>query len=395
MKLSTKIEAIEKSDLAKVRMMSKDYESRGIKVIHLERGEPDFDAPPYVAEGVYKALKDGYSHYPVLQGEPALREALAEKCRAKNNIECGPEHIGITVGGMHGLYVALRTVLNPGEEVLILTPYWLSISKLVGLADGVCKYMPFYTGILDENYTPQQFEADLLENVGPKTRMVYINSPNNPSGAVVPHEHLEVLCKVAKEKDLVILSDEPYEDIIFDGMKHESIAAFPGMFERTITCFAFSKSYAMTGLRLGYLVGPADFTQLAWSRLILYTTNGIPTAIQIGAIDALKKGDADIERMRSAYEERRNRFVEALRRVKGIRTPMPKGAFYVFADVSELRAGRPIYDLIADWLEVGVGVAPGKAFGAEHEDWVRFSTASSMEDLLGAAGALEKRYGTK
>jgi len=394
MRLCKKVEGIEKSDLAKVRAMSQEYSARGIEVIHLERGEPNFDTPKYILDAIHKAMLDGYTHYPVLQGEPALREALAEKVKTRNGIEAGPGHIGITVGGMHGLYVTLRTLLNPGEEVLILTPYWLSISKLVGLADGVCKYMPLYTGLLDENYSADEFRKDLLENAGPKTRAVYINSPNNPSGAVVPHEHLQVLADVAIEKDLVVISDEPYEDIIFDGLEHESIAAFPGMFERTVTCFAFSKSYAMTGLRLGYIVGPAEFIQLAWSRMILYTSNGIPAAIQIGAIEALKHGDDDIERMRSAYEERRNKFVAALRRVKGIRTPMPKGAFYVFADVSAIKGDRPIYDLIADWLEVGVAVAPGGAFGAEHSSWVRFSTASSMDDLLGAASALEKRYGT-
>ncbi len=394
MKLSDKVAAIEASDLAKVRRMSLDYEARGIRVIHLERGEPDFDMPPFIADAIHKAMLDGHTHYPALQGEAVLRKALAEKVQKKNNIPAGPEHIAVVLGGMHGLYVALRTLLNPGDEVLILTPYWLSISKLVGLADGVCRYMPYYLPLMEGRYSPEDFAADLDRAIGPRTRAIYVNSPNNPSGAVVPRDHFEAIAHIARKRDLVVLSDEAYEDIVFDGLEHVSIASLPGMFERTVTCFAFSKSYAMTGLRLGYLVGPADFIELAWSRMILYTTNGIPAPIQVGAVEALRRGDADIERMRRAYQERRDAFLAALRRVRGVRTPTPRGAFYVFADVSELLEGRPIYDLIAEWLEVGVAVAPGAAFGAEYGSWVRFSTASALEDLVAAAKALERRYGT-
>lgn len=394
MRLSDKMAAIEASDLAKVRRMSLDYEARGIRVIHLERGEPDFAMPAFIADAIHAAMREGHTHYPALQGEAVLRKALAEKVRAKNGIEAGPEHIAVVLGGMHGLYVALRTLLNPGDEVLILTPYWLSISKLVGLADGVCRTMPAYLPLMEGRYPPEDFAADLERAVGPRTRVIYVNSPNNPSGAVVPREHFEALARVATERDLVVLSDEAYEDILFDGLPHVSIASLPGMFGRTVTCYAFSKSYAMTGLRLGYLVGPADFIQLAWSRMILYTTNGIPAPIQVGAVEALRRGDADIERMRRAYEERRDAFVAALGRVRGIRALKPQGAFYVFADVSDLLQGRPIYDLIAEWLEVGVAAAPGAAFGAEYASWVRFSTASALEDLVAAAQALERRYGT-
>jgi len=394
MKLSRKIQAIEASDLAKVRRMSQEYEARGIRVIHLERGEPDFEMPVYIADAIHDAMREGHTHYPALQGEKVLREALAEKVRARNRIEAGPQNIAVVLGGMHGLYVALRTILDPQDEVLILTPYWLSISKLVGLADGVCRFMPFYIPLMERHLTASDFEANLHRAIGPNTRVIYVNSPNNPSGAVVPRDFLLALARVAQQRDLIVLSDEAYEDIVFDGLEHVSVASLPGMAERTVTCFAFSKSYAMTGLRLGYLVGPADFIQLAWSRMILYTTNGIPAPIQIGAVQALRRGDEDIGRMRRAYEERRDAFVAALRRVRGIHTPMPQGAFYVFADVSELLAGRPIYDLIAEWLEVGVAAAPGAAFGADYANWVRFSTASSLSDLVSAAEALQRRYGT-
>jgi len=394
MKLSKKISQIEASDLAKVSRMAKEYEARGIKVIHLERGEPDFDMPRFIAESIYRAMLDGKTHYPPLQGEKTLLEALAEKVRKKNGIEAGVENIAIVLGGMHGLYVALRTILDPGDEVLVFTPYWLSISKLIGLADGSCSFMPFYIPLMEGWLSETDFEKQLDETITPRTRVIYVNTPNNPSGAVVPRSYLEALARKAVERDLIVLSDEAYEDIVFDNHRHFSISSIPGMLDRTVTCFAFSKSYAMTGLRLGYLVGPKDFIQLAWSRMILYTTNGIPAPIQVGAVAALRQGDKDIERMRRAYEERRDIFVQELRKVKGLRTLMPQGAFYVFADVSALLNGGSIYDLIRDWLEVGVAVAPGMAFGAEYAGWVRFSTASSMEELVTAARALQKRYGT-
>lgn len=396
MRLSSKIKSIEASDLAKVNKAAKDLEAQGKKIIHLERGEPDFDTPKFISEAAYKAMLDGFTHYPNLQGEIPLRKALAEKLNNENRIPCGIENIAVVNGGMHGLYGALQCICEPGDEVLILTPYWLSISKLVFLTNGgVPKYMPYYLKVKEENLPPERFREELLANLTPRTIAVYINSPNNPSGVAIPDSHLEVIAAVAKEKDLIVISDEAYEHIIFDGLKHRSIASLEGMAERTISVFAFSKSYAMTGWRLGYVVGPADFIALLWAKMILYTSNGIATPIQVAGVAALKSGAGDIARMNKDYERRRDVFVNGLNSVKGLRCIVPDGAFYAFCDLSGIMNGKTISDMVNEFLSIGIACATGTAFGSEYKTYVRFCFAASEEELKETVRILREKYGAR
>jgi aspartate/methionine/tyrosine aminotransferase len=380
------------SELGAVMARARALELAGETIVHLERGEPDFDTPAHVVEALAAAARGGETHYPDQRGVTALREALVEKLRRENDMSCEPDDVVVVNGGTHGLFLAFQALLGPGDELLVLSPHWMAIPKLVGFAHGATyRSLPVYLDLLDGRLDPSGFRARLEDAIGPHTRGIYLNTPNNPTGAVLSREQLAALAEVAHARDLWVVSDEAYEHLLFEGARHVSLASLPGMEERTVSVFTFSKSYAMTGWRVGYVVSPPALRPVIGPLLAFYTTHGVFPSVQRAALAALTGPQDEVERMRRAYEERRDLLVEGLRGCAAIDVPKPRGAFYAFADVSAALQGRDVWALVEEWLGFGVAVLPGTAFGPAFTGRVRLSLATRREDVARAAQLLRER----
>jgi len=381
------------SELGKVMAAARAREQAGERVFHLERGEPDFDTPPHVVEALAAAARAGETHYPDQRGTLSLRMALLEKLGRGNGIGCEPDDVVITHGGTHGLFLVFQALLGPGDEVLVLSPHWMAIPKLVGFAAGAgYRTVPVYLDLLEGRLDAAGLAARLRAAVGPQTRGFYLNTPDNPTGAVLSAEQLAAIAEVAIERDLWVVSDEAYEHLLFDGARHVSIASLPGMAERTVSVYTLSKSYAMTGWRLGYVVSPPALRPVMGPLLAFYTTHGVFPASQAAARAAVTGPQDAVETMRSAYQERRDLLLAGLESQSAIRVARPRGAFYAFADVSVALQGRDIWSLVDEWLSLGVAVLPGTAFGPEYGSWVRMSLATRREDVTAAAVVLRQHY---
>ncbi len=382
------------NELGRVMAEARAREQAGERVVHLERGEPDFDTPAHVVEALAASARAGDTHYPEPRGTLALRQALVEKLRRENGIACEPDDIVMTAGGTHGLALAFQSLLGPGDEVLVFSPHWMAIPKLVAFAHGArMRTLPLYLEQQSDGETPAQLAARLRSALRPETRGLYLNTPNNPTGVVLSRPALEAIAEVARERDLWVLSDEAYEHLLFDGARHVSFASLPGMAERTVSSYTFSKTYAMTGWRVGYVVSPPALRPVMGPLLSFYTTNGVFPAVQRAALAAVQGPQDAVETMRRAYQDRRDLLLEGLAGQRAIVVPRPQGAFYAFANVSGARAGRDIWDLVSEWLAIGVAVLPGTAFGPEYGDWVRLSLATRREDVAEAARRLREHVG--
>jgi len=384
------------SELGQVMAAARAREAAGEKVMHLERGEPDFDTPPHIVEALAAAARAGETHYPDSRGTLKLREALIEKLRRENGLSAEPDDIVVTDGGTHALFLAFQGLLSPGDEVLVLSPHWMAIPKLVGFAHGAkMRTLPTYLELGDGRMSPVDFAARLRAAIKPETRGIYVNTPNNPTGVVLTREQLLALAEVAIERALWVISDEAYEHLLFDGARHVSLGALPGMAERTISVFTFSKSYAMTGWRIGYVVSPAPLRPVMGPLLSFYTTHGVFPAVQTAALAALQGPQNSVDTMRRAYQERRDLLLEGLEGQTAISVPKPRGAFYAFADVSAALGSndpKALWGLIQEWLSFGVAVLPGTAFGPEFTSHVRMSVATRREDVIEAARRLREHY---
>jgi aspartate/methionine/tyrosine aminotransferase len=383
------------SELGKVMAAARAREQAGQRVLHLERGEPDFDTPPHVVEALAAAARAGETHYPDQRGTLPLRSALVEKLARENQIRCEPDDVVVTAGGTHGLFLALQALLGPGDELLALSPHWMALPKLVGFAHGATyRTLPVYLDLLRGAWSVSDFAARIRAACSPQTRGIYLNTPNNPTGAVLSREELSAIAEVAIERDLWVVSDEAYEHLLFDGARHVSLASLPGMAERTVSVFTFSKTYAMTGWRVGYVVSPPALRGAMGPLLAFYTTHGVFPAAQTAARAALTGPQDAVETMRSAYQDRRDLLLSGLEGQGAVVTPRPRGAFYVFANVEAARQGKDLWGLIDEWLALGVAVLPGTAFGPEYGDWVRMSLATRREDVAEAAAILRGHYAT-
>ena len=379
------------SELGRVMAAARAREQAGERVMHLERGEPDFDTPPHIVEALAAAARDGETHYPDARGTLALREALVEKMRRENGVPCEPDDIVMTLGGTHALWCAFQALLGPGDEVMVFSPHWMAIPKLVAMADGArYRTLPVYLRQQDGSETPADLAARLRESLRPETKGIYLNTPNNPTGVVLSRAALEAIAEVVRERDLWVVSDEAYEHLLYDGARHVSFASLPGMAERTVTACTFSKSYAMTGWRVGYAVSPAALRPVMGPLLSFYTTHGVFPSVQRAALAAVTGPQDAVEAMRRAYEERRNALLAGLAGQAAIVVPAPRGAFYAFANVAGARRGRDVWELVDEWLALGVAVLPGTAFGPEYPDWVRMSLATRGEDVAEAARRLRE-----
>jgi len=363
----------------------------------LDQGDVSFDAPDTVKSAMTRAIADNHSHYLQTNGLPRLRELIAAKLREKNGIPVDdPDDVLVTNGGIHGVYMLAHALLEPGDEVLIPDPEWPPCAGNIMTAKGVPVGAPLRES-LGWRYDLDEFESKIT----PKTRVLYINSPNNPTGGVLTRADLERIAAIARERDLWVISDEAYEDVVFEG-EHVSIASLPGMYERTIPLYTFSKSYAMTGLRLGYVAIRDAVIRDRAKKILLYTASNIASVVQYGGIGALEGSQACIGEFRAELAARRDLFYKGIDEyAHGVFSGRPPhGAFYAFLKVDpSWREGDPATTSLswrmAEYLikHGRIGCVPGADFGAQGEGYVRFCFARDRRDLTGALQSMRQLFG--
>ena len=337
-------------------------------------GEPDFVTPSHIQEAAKKALDEGYTRYTPNLGFPEFRKALAVKLNQKNKISVTPEEVVVTSGGTEALFFVFHTLINSKDEIIIPDPGFVAYESQVYLAGGTPVYLPLRG---ENNFHP---DLEELKNcITHKTKAILLNSPSNPTGAAFSKEELLAIAEIAKEKDLFIISDELYEDMVYDGREHISIASLPGMKEKTISIFGFSKSYAMTGWRLAYLSAPPNLVKEIAKLLqnISVCANSIAQRAGLAAI----QGSQDcVKEMFTAYNERRNVLITGLNEINGLSCYAPEGTFYAFVNIKD--TGITSEELSTYLLEeCKVVTVPGTAFGAQGEGYIRLSFATSLEDI--------------
>ena len=376
--LSDKVVSLEPSGIRKFF----DIVSEMPDAISLGVGEPDFDTPWHVREeGIY-SLQKGRTFYTSNSGLMPLREEICRYLKRRMHVEYHPERqVLVTVGGSEAIDLALRALLNPGDEVLIPQPSYVSYLPCTLLADGV----PVVIELKEEN----QFKLtrqELLAAITPRTKVLVLPFPNNPTGAVMTREELLELTEVLQEKDIFVISDEIYSELTYNGT-HTTIASLPGMWERTLLINGFSKSYAMTGWRLGYAAGP-EFLIEQMTKIHQYAIMCAPTNSQYAAVEALRNGDRDIAEMREAYDQRRRYLLHRFRNM-GLPCFEPHGAFYCFPNIQ--RFGMSSEEFASRFLqEEKVAVVPGTAFGRCGEGFIRVSYAYSLDNLREALDRMER-----
>ena len=353
----------------------------GRDVIAFGAGEPDFDTPDFIKDASIEAIHNGVTKYTPASGTAELKEAICEKLKRDNGLDYKPSQIIVSNGAKHSLYNAFRVLLNAGDEVIIPSPYWLSYPEMVKLSGGVAVFVD--TKDTDFKMTAEQFENAIT----PKTKAVVINSPNNPNGAVYEKEELEALAEVALRHDLTIISDEIYEELVYDGERHFSIAQIsPEVKENTIVVNGMSKAFAMTGWRIGYAAAPEHVIK-AMSSFQSHSTSNPNSIAQYASVVALRHEKEFMDEMRGEFEARRNLIVKLINDIDGISCKTPKGAFYVMVDISAIE-GKKINDTVINGsmalaealLEyANVAVVPGIAFGCD--DYIRLSYATSQDNI--------------
>ncbi|MGB9959146.1 MAG: pyridoxal phosphate-dependent aminotransferase [Candidatus Bathyarchaeales archaeon] len=366
---------------------AKALERQGRNIVHLEIGEPDFDTPKHIKDAAVKALYSGYTHYVQAAGIQELKEAIAEHIAESRKIDVDPEEVVVTPGAKPILFFAILACVNQGEEVLYPNPGFPIYESLVKFVGAKPVPLP-----LKEEKDFGIDHEDVKEKITKKTKMIIINSPENPTGGVLTKEDLKLISDcVANRNDILVFSDEIYSRIIFEG-EHQSIASFPGMKEKTIILDGFSKTYAMTGWRLGYGVMRKDIAQKI-TQLMINSNSCTCAFVQMAGIEALKCSQGDVEKMVEEFKKRREIIVSGLNKIKGIKCKKPRGTFYVFPNVSG--TGMRSQEL-SDYLlnKAGVAVLPGTSFGAYGEGYLRLSFANSVENIQEALNriseALEK-----
>jgi aspartate/methionine/tyrosine aminotransferase len=346
-------------------------------VIAMGRGDPDFHTPAHVVEAAKQAIDANEHHYTHPAGLPRLREAIADKLRRENGLDYAAEEIVVTSGAQEGLMLLMLALVDPGDEVLLPSPRFTSYDTAVELCGGTV--VPVPTREEDDfALMPAEIEA----RITPRTKMIVLVTPNNPTGAVTPPEQIRAIAELAEKHDLIVVSDEIYEKLVYEGNEHLSIASLPGMRERTITLNGFSKSYAMTGWRVGYLAAPEPFVRLLIEPRHTLSIN-TATPSQFAALAAVTGPQEPVERMLAAYDERRRFLMGALDEM-GLSYGHPGGAFYIYANVSSTGMGAPAF--CENLLREGrVMIFPGTLFGDEHEDHIRIGYVQPIERIREAA----------
>ena len=365
----------------------------------LDQGDISFDAPDTVKSAMTRAIADNRSHYVQTNGLPRLRELIAAKLRKKNGIPVGdPDEVLVTNGGIHGLYLLCQSILEPGDEVIVPDPAWPPAAGNILAAKGVPVPCPLH------ERNGWRWNLDELESaITPRTRVLYLNSPNNPTGGMLRRADLERIASIATNRDLWVISDEAYEDVVYDG-EQLSIASMPDMYGRTIPLYTFSKSYAMTGLRLGYVAVKDAVIRARAKKVLFYTASNIASVVQFGGIGALEGSQACIEEFRLELRARRDLFLEGVSNIGGdiFSGQPPAGAFYAFLRINPAWTGGASSSDSLSWRMVEylirngrIGSVPGAEFGARGEGYVRFCFARERTELSGALQSMQRLFGQR
>ncbi len=382
MKLAARVGKVTPSLTLAIAAKAKTMKAEGIDVCSFSAGEPDFDTPEHIKNAAKQALDQGKTKYGPAAGEPKLRQAIAHKLKTENSLDYQAENVIVTNGGKHGLFNLILALIEPGDEVIIPAPYWLSYPEMVKLAGGVpiIVQTDASTGY---KIRPQQLRSAITNN----TKLFILNSPSNPTGVVYTPAELEALAEVVVEQDLLVVSDEIYEKILYDGAEHVSIGSLDEeIFARTITSSGFAKAYSMTGWRLGYIAGAVELIK-ALSTIQGHSTSNVCTFAQYGAIAALEGSQDCVEQMRQAFAKRRQVMMHRLSEIPGITYAEPDGAFYMFVNIS--KTGLTSLEFCDTLLESQqVAAIPGIAFGAD--DHIRLSYATDMASIQKGMDRLDK-----
>jgi aspartate/methionine/tyrosine aminotransferase len=381
-RLAKRLDEVGFSDIVQIRNKVMGLRAEGLQVHMLHGGEPFFETPYDIKYAAIQALVENQTHYAPSSGLLPLRKALVAKLAAKNGIHVTPDEVIATVGGSQGLYAAFQSVLDPGDDALVFSPYWTPISDLITGAQARPLLVPTISARRNGvRKTLEQFST-------PQTRAIYYNTPQNPSGLVFTRAEAEEVASFAMERDLVVIADEAYEDLVYDG-EHVSIASLHGMAERTITSFTFSKTYAMTGWRAGYAVAKEPF-MTALRKIVLYSTNGVATPVQYAMIQALTTPESEIVRIREEYRKRRDLLVAGLNEV-GLECASPAGAFYAFPNVEKIhKISRTAAQILLE--KAHIATIPGSVFGAQGEGHLRFGYAITPKEIEDCVAALRKFF---
>jgi aspartate aminotransferase len=370
--IAERIDRVKESGTMKMKELAGQKKAEGKKIISFTVGEPDFDTPRHIVDAARKALDEGRTRYLNAAGLPELREAIAARAKSFNNLPCDASNV-MVAPTKHAIFETIMATVNPGEEVIMPDPSWVSYEPATALAGG--KAVPVTTTQEDEWRLLPESVAELIT---PKTKMILLNSPSNPCGSIVTREDVKGIADLAKDHDLVVLSDEVYENILFDGHKHYSIGAEPGMFDRTVTISGFSKTYAMTGWRLGWLVAPKPLFK-AINKVQQHTITHATTFAQYGGLEALTGPQDCVDMMVKEFGERRDLVMKLLKEIPQLHCDTPKGAFYAFPRFDGDMTSAEMSLFLMDKAEVAI--TPGSAFGAAGEKHLRISYATNKENI--------------
>ncbi len=381
--ICSKFNKVGPSGIRKINEKTLEMERAGKKIYHFEVGRPDFDTPKIIKDATIKSIENGDVFYTSNYGIMPLREAVAEKLRNENNLDYTAKEVLITAGATESIYDSYSLILEEGDEILLPNPCWPNYVNAAYIMGAV----PVRYSLAEEN--DFQIDFDELEGlVTEKTKAIVIINPSNPIGSMFTLETLEKLADFAKKKDILVISDEIYEKIIYGNKKHVSMASLDGMKERTITINGFSKTYSMTGFRLAYIAAPEEFIRVL-NIIHQHNTSCATSFVQHGGITALKEGGDASEEMVKEYKRRRDYIVEKVNSVEGLSLNAPDGAFYAFINIKGLGVSSEEFcNYLLD--EECVAIVPGTVFGSAGEGFVRFSYASSYEDIVEGLNRMEK-----
>jgi aspartate aminotransferase len=358
---------IEQSATIKISERANELKRKGIEVINFGLGEPDFTTPKHISDAAKQALDRGYTHYAPSAGLPELRKAIAEKLRVENHLKVQPSNIIVTPGTKQAIYEAAMSLLEKGDEVILFDPAWVSYEAIIKLSGAKVVWSSTYCNSLI---------TELLEKVSRKTKLLVINSPSNPSGAVLSKQELRAIADIAIDRDLYVLSDEVYEKIIYN-KEHYSIGSIDGMEDRTITINGFSKSYAMTGWRLGYAAAPEEIFE-AMLKIQQHSVSSAASFVQYGGLAALTSSQECVKEMVAEFKARRDLIVKHLNQM-GLNYIKPDGAFYVFVNIAHLGSSIEVAEKLLN--KAHIAVTPGAPFGPESSEYIRISYATSQVNI--------------
>jgi len=374
-----KIDSLSESMTVAVSDRARELQQKGVKVVNLGGGDPDFDTPPHIVEAAVAAIHQGLTHYVASKGIPALRRAITDKFQRDNRVAYDPDtEIIVTASGKLALYISLAALLEPGDEVLYFDPAWVSYEPMIRMLDGVPVDVPLRP---EDNFI---LDGDVLKSrISPRTKAMILNTPNNPSGRVLTPEELNIVARSAQEHGFWVLSDEIYEHIIYDQRRHISLASLPGMRGLTVTLNGMSKAYAMTGWRLGYLGAPAPLCEQIL-KVQQHVVTCAPSFVQAAGVAALQGPQGCVVEMTAEYDRRRRFMTDALNSIPGVHCRLPEGAFYLFPEVSFQGLDS---NALAEFMieKAHVAVTPGSAFGRAGARNIRLTFATSMANLRQAA----------